>query len=106
MNRRRFLATAAGGLVAPAVVRAESVMRVRPVLFGGGQFEFRVLRSHDYAPGDWAQFSGFRGMPIFAESNTWFIQSASAIELEMPEHKPLVLPPARIMTPRYLGLPE
>lgn len=29
MNRRRFLATAAGVLVAPAVVRAESIMRVR-----------------------------------------------------------------------------
>lgn len=32
MNRRSWLKTAAGLLVAPAVVRAESLMRVRPVV--------------------------------------------------------------------------
>lgn len=31
MNRRSWLKTAAGILAAPAVVRAESIMRVRPV---------------------------------------------------------------------------
>lgn len=32
MNRRSWLRTAAGILVAPAIVRAESIMRVRPVV--------------------------------------------------------------------------
>ncbi len=35
MLRRSFLRTAAGLLVAPAIVRAESLMRVRPLASGG-----------------------------------------------------------------------
>lgn len=38
MNRRSWLRTAAGLLVAPAIVRAESLMRVRPIVVPGSDY--------------------------------------------------------------------
>ena len=40
MNRRSFLQTMLAACAAPAIVRAESIMRIKPVLLPGEDFEF------------------------------------------------------------------
>ena len=94
MNRRNWLKTAAGILVAPAIVRAESIMRVRPIIVPVPKPLMRVSMVTCAPVGTELMFSAlvrsFPGLnmpmgPIERVTGTGIVDSTGRVTIEIPE---------------------